>query len=73
MRLAQHSVEKRSLTLENIRLRREIEREFGLDQLVSSLQARASLPPPGSSAASSRMLTASSPAPRSTTTSRCSS
>jgi DNA-binding NtrC family response regulator len=34
MRIAQHSVEKRTLTLENIRLRQEIEREYGFAGLV---------------------------------------
>jgi DNA-binding NtrC family response regulator len=34
MRLVQQSVEKRSLTLENIRLRREIEREHGLTGII---------------------------------------
>jgi len=34
MRLAQQSAEKHSLTLENIRLRREIEREYGLPGII---------------------------------------
>jgi DNA-binding NtrC family response regulator len=34
MRIAQHSVDKRTLTLENIRLRQEIEREYGFAGLV---------------------------------------
>jgi len=33
-RFVQHNVEKRSLTLENIRLHKEIEREYGLDGIV---------------------------------------